>query len=155
MTPSLLLVISLTAVCDLREIDFGNGYRVKLPPKVCVTKSVGNDSTIFQFTTNPEARPFLEAYAGSAANFVYFVPDDGKVSSEKCGDLRVAETRLRTVTQIGGATGRVGGRCGEVLVRKREKDGAVRGAAVHFWYSRLTPLEEALARTIIDATEAK
>jgi hypothetical protein len=155
MTPSLLLAISLTAVCDLREIDFGNGYRAKLPPKICVTKSSGNDSAIFQFTTTPEGRPFLEAYAGSAANFVYFVPDDGKVPSEKCGELRVKETRLRTVTQIGGATGSTGGRCGEVLVRKREKDGAVRGAAVHFWYSRLTPLEEALAKTVIDAVAAK
>ena len=155
MTPSLLFAIAVAAVCGLRELDFGLGYRAKLPPRVCVTRTHRANFSIFQFTTSPDTRPFLEAYAGSAANFAYFVPEDGSVTSEVCGQLRVAETKYRTVTQIGGATGRTGGRCGEVLVRRPEKHGQVTGEAVHFWYSRLSPSEEMLARTIIDAVESK
>ncbi len=155
MVSSLLLAVALS-VCDVRELTFVNGFRARLPHEVCVTRSANADWTIYQFTLGRDTRPFLEAYAGNAADFFYFAPEDGIGQSEVCGgSLHIAESAHGSVTQIGGAGDRPEGRCGEVLVRKPARNGTVGSAALHFWYSRLNAGEERLARGIINAVEAK
>ncbi len=155
MVPSLLLAVAVS-VCDVREIAFVNGYRARLPREVCVTRTDGPDYTIYQFTLGRDTRPILEAYAGNAANFFYFAPEDGSGRSDACGTtLHIAELPHGKVVQVGGATATGAGHCGEVLVRRPAKRGEVTSAALHFWYSRLSPGEEHLARGIIDAVEPK
>ncbi len=155
MVSSLLLAVALS-VCDVRELLFSNGFRAHLPREVCVTRSENPDSTIYQFTIGRDTRPFLEAYDGKAADFFYFVPEGGVGQSEACnGPLHIAEVPRHSVTMIGGATATQDGHCGEVLIRRPAKRGAVGSAALHFWYSRLTVDEEKLARGIIDAVEAR
>ena len=155
MVPSLLLAVALS-ICDVHELVFANGFRARLPHDVCVTRSENLDSTIYQFTIDRDTRPFLEAYSGNAADFFYFVPVGGVGRSGVCGgSLHIAESTRRGVTRIGGTEERPEGHCGEVLIRKPARNGTVSSAALHFWYSRLSPTEERLARGIIDAVEAK
>jgi hypothetical protein len=155
MVSSLLLAVALS-VCDVHELSFSNGFRARLPREVCVTRSENVDSAIYQFTIGRDTRPFLEAYDGNAADFFYFVPEGGVGRSDACnGPLHIAEVPHGSVTRIGGATATQDGHCGEVLVRKPARKGAVGSAALHFWYSRLTPGEEKLAQGIIDAVEAR
>ena len=155
MVSSLLLVVAFT-VCDIHELLFSNGFRARLPHDVCVTRSENIDSTIYQFTIGRDTRPFLEAYDGKAADFFYFVPEGGVGQSEACnGPLRIMEALHGRVTQIGGTGENRDGRCGEVLIRRPAKHGNVASPALHFWYSRLKPGEEHLARGIIDAVEAR
>jgi hypothetical protein len=155
MVSSLLVAVAIT-FCDVREIVFVNGFRARLPRAVCVTRTDNPDSAIYQFTIGRDTRPILEAYAGNAADFFYFAPEDGVGRSEACGGpLRIAETTRGNVTQVGGAADTTSGHCGEVLVRRPARKGHVASSALHFWYSRLSPSEERLARGIIDAVEAR
>src|SRR5258708_5791521 len=151
MVSSLLLAVALS-VCDVRELTFVNGLRARMPHEVCVTRSANADWTIYQFTLGRDTRPFLEAYAGNAADFFYFAPEDGIGQSEVCGgSLHIAESAHGSVTQIGGAGDRPERRCGEVLVRKPARNSTVGSAARHFWYSRLNARAERLAPGTIHA----
>jgi len=155
MVCSLLLGVAMS-VCEVRDLVFANGFRARMPQAVCVTRVDNADSTIYQFTLGPEAPPFLEAYDGNAADFFYFVPEGGVGKSDACnGTIHINQVTRKTIIQIGGASETRDGRCGEVLIRRPAKNGAVSSAALHFWYSRLTVEEEKLARGIIDAVEAK
>ncbi len=154
MFSSLLLAVAVS-VCDVRDISFISGFRARLPREVCVTRTDNADYVIYQFTIGRDTRPILEAYAGNAADFFYFAPVDGAGRSDACGGiLHIAESAHGNVTQVGGAGDNADGHCGEVLVRRPAKHGSVGSAAVHFWYSRLSPSEERLARGIIDAVES-
>jgi hypothetical protein len=155
MVPFLLLAVAVS-ICDVREIAFINGFRARLPREVCVTRSEERDHTIYQFTLGRDTRPILEAYAGNAADFFYFAPEDGAGRSEACGTtLHIAESAHGKLIQVGGAAETVTGHCGEVLVRRPAKKGEVTSSALHFWYSRLSPGEEHIARGIIDAVETR
>jgi hypothetical protein len=152
---SLLLAVALTT-CDVHEILFTNGFRARMPRPVCVTRTDNPDSTIYQFSFTRDTRPFLEAYAGKAADFFYFVPEDGVGRSEACDAiLRIVETVHGNVTHIGASGETPDGHCGEVLIRKPARNGVVVSPALHFWYSRLTASEEKAARGIIDGVEAR
>jgi hypothetical protein len=155
MVPALLLAVAVS-ICDVREITFVNGFRARLPREVCVTRTDAADYTIYQFTLGRDTRPILEAYAGNAANFFYFAPEDGVGRSEACGTtLHIAESAHGKVIQVGGVAETVTGHCGEVLIRRPAKKGAVTSTALHFWYSRLSPGEEHIARGIINAVETR
>jgi hypothetical protein len=155
MLSSLLLAVALTA-CDLHQILFDNGFRMRMPRQVCVTRTDNAGYSIYQFSLGRDTRPFLEAYAGNAANFFYIVPEEGVGRSDACDAiLRIVETAHGTVTHISAGGETPDGRCGEVLIRKPARRGTVLSPALHFWYSRLTASEEKVVRGIIDGVESR
>jgi hypothetical protein len=136
-------------------LAFASGFKVALPPGVCVRRSEGVDYDLYRFYANGNAKsPFLEAYAGNAANFPLSrrasdPPWPKDHESPLCDGIRFLIENKGRLAVISGGCSAAGWHSREVLVKYGPDEKGKTSQCVHFWYKLVSDSEAWLADSII------